>query len=360
MTSKTFYEGQRSVNPNQRVYILTRSAFPGLQRYSASTWSGDIQGTWKTLKLQIPAGLNFCLAGIPYWTTDIGGHIMSFKYLGNNAPEVKEEWRELMIRWFQYGTFCPIFRNHAAYPNEMYHIAPPEHKAYQAMMKFAKLRYRLMPYIYSLAAKVTFDNYTIMRGLVFDFQDDPKVYDIGDQFMFGPSVLINPVTDYQVTQRTLYLPRNNGGWYDMWSGKYFPGEQTVQANTPYDEIPIFIQAGSIIPFGPEIQYTSEKPADPILLYLYSGADGEFNLYEDEEINFNYTSGVYSIIQISYHDTDKTLTIHKRKGEFPGMRKKRTFNVVFISKDSPAKLDFDTRTFKSISYDGEEKTVNLTE
>ncbi len=217
MNSKAVYEGQRKTNPNKRVFILTRSAFAGQQRYSAATWSGDVAARWEDLRNQISAGLNFSISGIPYWTTDIGGFAVEPRYENPNESDL-EEWRELKTRWFQFGTFCPLLRVHGEFPyREMFNIAPEDHPAYKTMLAYDKLRYRLMPYIYSLNGMVTQNDYTIMRALVMDFQNDKNVLNIGDQFMFGPSLLINPVTEYKADQRNVYLTGRTG-WYDFNQG----------------------------------------------------------------------------------------------------------------------------------------------
>jgi alpha-D-xyloside xylohydrolase len=355
INSKTVYEGQREVSPNQRVFILTRSAFAGQQRYSAATWSGDVAARWYDLKMQIAAGLNFSLSGIPYWTTDIGGFAVEPRFERPNESDL-EEWRELNTRWFQFGTFCPLFRVHGQFPyREMFNIAPDDHPAYKTMLAYDKLRYRLMPYIYSLSGMVTHHDYTIMRGLVMDFGNDKNVLDINDQFMFGPALLINPVTDYKARERSVYLPERSG-WYDMKTGKYLDGGQTITANAPYTDIPIYVKEGSIIPCGPEVQYTSEKPADPIRLFVYTGADAFFELYEDEDINYNYEKGMFSFIPFRFTQNNMTLTIGKRKGEFPGMLKSRTFEIVWITEDKPRALDFKIKADKVVTYTGEEISI----
>jgi alpha-D-xyloside xylohydrolase len=351
------YEGQRQANPNQRVFILTRSAFPGQQRYAATTWSGDIATRWFDLRAQISAGLNFSLSGIPYWTTDIGGFAVEPRYERPNETDL-DEWRELNTRWFQFGTFCPIFRVHGQFPfREMFNIAPDDHPAYQTMLAYDKLRYRLMPYIYSLTGMVTQNDYTIMRALVMDFNHDKKVLGIGDQFMFGPALLINPVTEYKARSRSLYLPKG-AGWYELQSGKFLTGGQTIQADAPYTEIPIYVKAGSIIPCGPEIQYASEKPADPIRLFVYTGSNGSFTLYEDEDTNYNYESGKFALIPFRYDEKKKELVIGKREGEFAGMLEKRTFEIAWISDSKPSKLDFQTKPDAIVTYNGTEQTVKM--
>ncbi len=356
MNAKGIYEGQRRSSPNQRVFILTRSAYAGQQRYSAVTWSGDIATRWYDLKSQISAGLNFCLSGIPYWTMDIGGFAVEPRFERNVKPEDLEEWRELNTRWFQFGTFCPIFRVHGQFPyREMFNLAPEDHPAYQTMLAYDKLRYRLMPYIYSLAGMVTHNDYTIMRALVMDFGYDSNVHNIGDQFMFGPAFLINPVTEYKARSRKVYLPEGTG-WYDFKTGRYYTGGQTIEAKAPYTDMPIYIKEGSIIPFGPAIQYTTEKPASHIRLIVYTGRDAVFTLYEDENINYNYEQGAYSKIPFVYNEAAKSLTIGAREGEFPGMLKSRTFEIVWVDKDNPVAFNLRATPAQAVRYNGREVTV----
>ena len=357
MNAKAVYEGQRLTNPNQRVYILTRSAFAGQQRYSATTWSGDIASRWYDLKAQISSGMNFCLSGIPYWSMDIGGFSVELRYEHPSAADL-DEWRELNTRWVQFGTFVPIFRVHGQFPlREVYNLAPDNHPAYQSIVAYDKLRYRLMPYIYSLTAMVTHQDYTIMRGLVMDFENDKKVLDINDQFMFGPAFLVSPVSVYKSRSRAVYLPSGNY-WYEFKTGKSFAGGQTIQAEAPYSEIPLFIKAGSIIPCGPEIQYTTEKPADPIQLFVYTGSDGSFTLYEDESTNYNYEKGKFSTIPLSYDEKEHTLNIGKRQGEYPGMLETRTFEIKWITRNKPSGLDFQTKPDAIILYNGNEQSIHM--
>lgn len=351
------YEGQRSTKPDQRVFILTRSAFAGLQRYSAANWSGDIAARWHDMKAQIPCGLNFCMSGIPYWTMDIGGFAVESRYYNAKGADL-DEWRELMTRWYQFGSFVPIFRSHGQYPyREMYNIAPESHPAYQAMLSFDKLRYRLLPYIYSLAGHTYLNDYTIMRGLAMDFGNDTAVNNIDDQYMFGPSLLISPVYEYKARKRSVYLP-GTCGWYDLFTGKYFSGGQKILADAPYSSIPVFVKEGSIIPVGPEIQHTMQKPSESITLFVYCGGDGEFTLYEDEGINYNYENGAFSLIPITYKDSARTITIGSRKGEFAGMLNTRTFNVVIISKDKPSALNVAAAPDRVIQYEGSEIAIHL--
>lgn len=357
MNAKGIYEHQRQTKPDQRAFILTRSAFAGQQRYAAATWSGDVAARWYDLKVQIPAGLNFCLSGIPYWTTDIGGFAVEPRFERPNEADL-EEWRELMTRWFQFGAFCPIFRVHGQFPyREIFHVAPEDHLAYQSMLAYDKLRYRLMPYVYSLAGMVTHQHYTIMRALIMDFQNDPNVLNIGDQFMFGPALLVNPITEYHARSRRVYLPAGTG-WYELKSGRYFKGGQTITADAPYTDIPIFVRAGSILPCGPEIQYAMEKPAEPIRLFVYAGADGSFTLYEDEGINYKYELGQFAIIPFRYHEQKRALYVGQRQGDFPGMLQKRTFEIVFIQPQKPVGLNFQIIPDVTVLYDGNEKAIVL--
>ncbi|SFD55169.1 alpha-D-xyloside xylohydrolase [Chitinophaga sp. CF118] len=354
--AKGIYEGQRKENPDQRVFILTRSAFAGIQHYGAATWSGDIASRFDELARQIPAGLNFSLSGLPYWTTDIGGFYVEDKY---DQPDPKgadlQEWRELNTRWFQYGAFCPLFRSHGQYPyREPFNIAPENSQEFKSMLYYDQLRYRLMPYIYSLAGHAYHDGYTLMRGLIMDFDKDTTVQHIGDQFMFGPSLLVNPVYTYKARSRKLYLPANTG-WYNIYNGQYTEGGKYITADAPLDRMPLYVKAGSIIPIGPALQYTSQLPADTITLFVYTGSNGKFSLYEDEGVNYNYEKGQFSTISFNYNEASKTLTIGKREGSFPGMLKQRSFRVV---KANGAGLNFDTKNGKLISYTGEEQNIPL--
>jgi alpha-D-xyloside xylohydrolase len=354
--AKGIYEGQRSTDPDKRVFLLTRSGFAGSQRYAATIWSGDIGSTWQDMKNQISAGVNFSMAGLPYWTMDIGGFVVPEKFEKPNAESL-EEWRELNARWTQFGAFVPLFRVHGQFPfREIFNIAPDDHPAYKSFLYYDQLRYRLMPYIYSLAGAAYHDNYTIMRGLAMDFAKDTAVLNIGDQYMFGSSLLINPVCGYKKTSRELYLPKC-AGWYDLYSGKFYAGAQKINADAPYERMPVFVKAGSIIPFGPELQYTAEKPADTITLNVYTGADASFNLYEDEGTNYNYEKGAFSIIPIKYNEATKTITIDDRQGSFNGMLQKGIFRINIISPNNAKHLDFDASD-KEATYDGKKITIKL--
>jgi alpha-D-xyloside xylohydrolase len=511
MTTTAVYEGQRRETSDKRVYILTRSAFAGQQRNAATTWSGDIIASWDVFHRQIPAGLNFCFAGIPYWTTDIGGFFVNVPGGSKN-----DMYRELFTRWYQYGAFCPIFRVHGTNtPREIWWFGEPGDRSYDAQLKFNNLRHRLMPYTYSLGWKVTHENYTMMRGLAFDFARDSRVYNIDDQFMFGPSLLVNPVTvpmyrawatadsgsiippkyllalngkpgltgeyyegmdfgkkfatrkdsiidfnwgedvpmngmpqdsftvrwrgkivapetgEYSINTitddgarvwvdnkqiiddwtghaplinsgkvhleagksydvkfeyydywlgavaqlrwilpsqqkpdtialpektRKVYLPGQTA-WIDFWTGETFAGGQTITAPAPIDIMPLYVKAGSTIPMGPYLQYATQKPADPIELRIYPGADGTFEMYEDENDNYNYEKGKYAIIPFSWNDKGRTLTIGDRAGAFAGMLRERTFNIVLVSRAAGTGVE-PSKISKALRYTGKRMTIEM--
>ncbi len=506
MTTRGVYEHQRQATDKKRVYILTRSAFAGQQRYGATTWSGDIVATWDVLRKQIPAGLNFCLSGIPYWTTDIGAFGVR-----DSMGCWSEAYRELYTRWFQFGAFCPMFRSHGTdTPREIWRFGEKGYWAYDTLVKFDNLRYRLLPYIYSLAWKVTHEGYTMMRGLAFDFPGDRRALNIPGEFMFGPAFLVNPVTkpmyfknkikgdlipsenlfaqdgrthgltaeffngtqfEKFVEKRTvpvvdfdwndgsrparvndeyysirfsgqvltkeagdyIFLTTSNDGirlwvngqliidnwtdhhaitdvgkitlpantrceiridyyqtrfsavtrlewitpkhspdvythkipppktwpvylpgamkWYDFWTGESFAGGQTIDAPAPIDQMPLFIKAGSLIPMGPFLQYATEKPEDPIELRIYSGADGEFTLYEDENDGYDYEKGIYAVIPIRWKEKTRTLILDPRRGEFPGMKKDRTFQIVLVRPGHGVGVRSTVTPDRVISYKG---------
>ena len=365
MNAQAIYEGQRGVDSDKRVFLLTRSGFAGLQRYSTATWSGDIASRWEDMKAQISAGLNFSMAGVPYWTMDIGGFCVERRYekgqrefdkTGIENADLKE-WRELNTRWYQFGAFAPLFRAHGQFPyREVYNIAPDNHSAYKSIVYYTKLRYNMMPYIYSLAGMTYFKDYTIMRALVMDFEKDTNVNNIGDQYMFGPSLMVCPVYKYGARYREVYFPETTG-WYDFYTGKYVRGGQTLKVDAPYEKMPLYAHEGAIIPFGPNLQYTSEKPADKITLYIYGGQNGSFTLYEDEGDNYNYEKGKYATIEFTYDEASKSLMIGNRKGEFKGMLKERSFNVIFVDKSNPQPFDLKTKG-KAVKYKGSKVTVKL--
>ena len=321
MTTTAIHDGQRAASSDKRVFILTRSAYAGQQRNGAVTWSGDITGDWATFQKQIPAGLNFSLSGLPYWTTDIGGYFLS----GLGGPG-SAGYTELYERWFQFGGFCPMFRTHGTGPDR--NIYSFGTAAQPVLLGVDQLRYRLLPYIYSLSWMVTHDAYTMMRALVFDFAGDAMALDIPDEYMFGPAFLVSPVTAAGAMSRSVYLPANTT-WYDFWSGATTAGGQNVTAPAPIDHLPLYVRGGSILPMGPVVQYSTEKSADPIELRVYAGADATFTLYEDENDNYDYEKGVLATIPLTWKDASKTLTIGARAGTFPGMLQSRTFHVVFV-------------------------------
>ncbi|MGH9546610.1 MAG: glycoside hydrolase family 31 protein [Terriglobales bacterium] len=346
MTTGAVYEGQRSASDKKRVFILSRSAFAGDQRYAVTAWSGDINSDFFSFRRQIPAGLNFALSGIPYWTTDIGGFV-------SGDPD-DPAYRELFIRWFQYGTFNPILRVHGTRKtnqNELWSYGPDAQKI---LVNFDRLRYRMLPYIYSLAWKTTSESYTPMRPLVMDFRTDVRAQNTGDEFMFGPAFLVSPVTEPDATTRRLYLPESK--WYDFWTGSALAGGQTVDASAPLDRLPLYIRAGSILPLGPDEEWSTEKPADPIELRIYRGADGDFTLYEDENDNYDYEKGAYATISLHWDDAKQALTIGDRKGQFPGMLASRTFRVVFVSEKHGAGIDPEDQPDKTVPYSGKQVVV----
>lgn len=357
--ARGIYEGQREKNPVDRVFILTRSGFAGMQRYGTTTWSGDIGTTWEDMKAQIPAGINFSMSGLPYWTMDIGGFCVQKKFeRATEGSEAMNEWRELNTRWYQFGTFAPLFRVHGQYPfREIYNIAPENHPTYKSMLYYNKLRYRLMPYIYSITGAVYHNDYTIMRGLAMDFPQDKKVWNIDDQFMFGPSLLVCPVYEYKARQRDVYFPGNDG-WYDLYSGKHVDGGQKATVDAPYERMPLFVREGSILPAGPEIEYTNQKPDAPIDIYVYTGKDGSFELYEDESTNYNYENGKFSIIRFDYSENEKTLTILPRKGEFDGMINERVFRIHKVSKEDAVPFLSEKGLVQTVNYNGDTAKISL--
>lgn len=359
--SKGIYKGWRRDIPNKRAFFLIRQSFAGEQRNAATLWSSDISCSFAAYKAQVPQGINACVSGIPYWTSDIGGYHYHW-----TAPDwSKPEFRELFTRWFQFGTFSPIFRIHgkgerAIFSNNW------DPATRDILLKYDKLRYRLLPYIYSLAGKVTQDNYTIMRSLAFDFRQDAKVYNIPDQYMFGPAFMVNPVTEQLYTganlgsgkhTRDVYLPAGTT-WFDFWTGKKYDGGQTLNVDVPMVTMPLYVKAGSIVPMGPVMQYATEKPASVVELRIYPGANGRFQFYEDENDNYNYEKGKYSTFIINWNDKLKQLSLTTAKGSFNGMLKQRKFNVVLVNDahgaDSTPAVKFD----KTFTYSGKAMLVKL--
>jgi alpha-D-xyloside xylohydrolase len=341
LTEEGVYKGQRSTSSDKRVFILGRSAFAGSQRAAVTAWSGDILSNFESFKRQIPAGLNYSISGLPYWTTDIGGFVSG----DPNDPA----YRELFIRWFQFGTFSPIFRVHGTRSTDQNELWSYGTEAQKILTDYDRLRYELMPYIYSVAWKTTNDGYTPMRPLIMDFRTDARVLNVGDQFMFGPAILVNPVTEEKATSRHLYLPKTK--WFDFWTGTEVTGGRAIDAPAPLDRLPLFVRAGSIIPMGPDVQYAAEKPGSPIELRVYPGADGDFVLYEDENDNYNYEKGAYSVIPFHWDDAKHTLTIGARKGQFPGMIQSRKFRVVVVRNDHGIGIGGTAQVDKEAEYSG---------
>jgi alpha-D-xyloside xylohydrolase len=373
--SEGIYKGQRAVTRDKRVVNLTRSAYAGQQRYATITWSGDLSANWETLRQQIPAGLNFCVTGLPYWTLDIGAFFVRKKpelwfWCGDYEQGVDDPgYRELYARWFQYGSFLPMFRAHGTdTPREIWHFGNPGEPVYETLVKYLYLRYRLLPYIYSLAGQVTHQDYTIMRVLSFDFRHDSKVYNIDDEYMFGPAFLVCPVTKPMYfaansvplegveKTRPVYLP-SGGDWYDFWSGRRYIGGQTIPAEAPLETMPLYVRAGSIIPIGPRIQFAGDQPDAPVELWVYPGRDGAFMLYEDEDDNYNYEQGSFATIHITWKDSTRQLTLDDRRGNYPGMQASKVFRVVIADGKPFDPLAEETRG-REISFDGKRLAVDL--
>jgi alpha-D-xyloside xylohydrolase len=360
MHSTGLYKNWRSDIANKRAFFLIRQAFAGQQRNASTLWSSDITCTFGSYKVQVPQGINACASGIPYWTSDIGGYHFNW-----TAPEWNTAAnRELFTRWFQFGTFCPIFRIHGKGERALF-SSNWDTATKTILLYYDNLRYRLMPYIYSLAWMVTNENYTIMRALAFDFRTDGAINTIQDQYMFGPAFLVNPVTAQlyssdenagsAIKTRKVYLP-NSTSWYDFWTGESYSGGQTIDAAAPMDIIPLYIKAGSIIPMGPFLQYATEKEADTIELRIYTGADGQFTLYEDENDNYNYEKGKYSEIPVTYNDAGKLLIIGNKKGTYDGLPHNKTFNIVWVRKGYGYGLYTPYRCDTTINYNGSQLVI----
>ena len=341
MVSKAVYEGQRESTSEKRVCILTRSAFSGHQRYGVINWSGDIGGNWDTYRRQIVAGLNFTISGLPYWTTDIGGF-----FRPGHSQYTDENFHELLLRWYQWSVFNPIFRMHG-YMSE---TEPWKfgQKVEDNMRKMLNLRYQLLPYIYSEAWQVTSKGSTMMRPLVMDFANDAEAVKQAYQFMFGKAFLVAPITEAGTTQRNVYLPKA-AEWYNFWSDKRFAGGQSVLVDAPIDQIPVFVKAGSIVPVGPVVQYSDQNSNETLELRIYEGANGEFTFYEDEGDNYNYENGKFSTITFVWNDDAKTLTINDRAGDFEGMLESRQFDVKIIGQNSIE---------KTVDYTGNKETLQF--
>jgi alpha-D-xyloside xylohydrolase len=348
--SQATYDGQRGAATGKRVVILSRCAYLGQQRYAAAVWSGDISGDWLTFARQIPAGLNYSITGLPYWTTDTGG----FFHPPNQYAS--PDYNELLTRWFQWSTFCPILRIHGyGTATEIWNWLP---NTQTNLIAFDQLRYRMLPYNYSVAWKITTERYTPMRALMMDFPADTNGLALADEYMFGPAFLVCPVTTPQATTRAVYLP-SGANWVDFWTGEPYAGGNALTANAPANILPLYVRAGSIVPFGPVMQYTSEKPADPLELRIYRGADGEFTLYEDEGDNYNYEKGAFATISFAWNESKETLTIGKRSGQFPGMLEDRTIRVIFVSPGNGIGMASEEKPDAVVHYIGKPLTVRST-
>lgn len=345
--TKAVYEGQRSTAPSQRVFILTRAAYAGQQRYAAASWSGDIGAGWEDLRLQIPAGLNFTASGIPYWTTDVGGF---------GRPDDQHEssaYHEVLTRWFEYGVFCPLFRIHGN--NSETEIWKYGTEVESTFLRYDELRYRLLPYTYSTAWRVTHDGYTLMRALPLDYRNDLAVANIDDEFMFGPSMLVSSVTEPGATRRDVYLPKEKG-WVDFWSGRREAGGRTTVADAPLDKIPLFLKAGSILPLGPKEQFASQI-AGPIELRIYTGADGEIMLYDDDGLTYNYENGQYTETLVRWNDATRKLTIGPRRGSYKNGAATQVFRIVWVRPGHGVGIDPETNPDAEVVFNGTATNVS---
>ena len=378
-TVRGIYQAQRKEAEKKRVFIMTRSSYAGQQHYGSNMWSGDVNSSWDMLRKQVPAGLSFTLTGNPNFNTDIGGFFCgSYNTKGSGSAPKNPQFQELYVRWMQYGLFCPVFRSHGTEaPREIWQFGKKGEPVYDAIEKQIRLRYRLLPYLYSTAWQVTSNNDSYMRPLFSDFAADKKVWNMTDEFMFGRSILAAPIVNPQYTEEkiirtnemtgwdrktvsdgssvggvdwsekktaTKYLPKG-ALWYDFWTGKRYKGGQDVVLETSFDQVPMFVRAGSILPLGSEMQYVGEKSWDNLELRIYPGADADFTLYEDEGDNYNYEKGVYTIIPIHWNDKAHKLTIGKREGQYPGMLEKRQFTLVWPD-----------GTSQVVTYEGKEITI----
>jgi len=360
-TVKGVYEHQRATSPQtqKRVFIMTRSAFAGQQHYGSNMWSGDVTSSWDMLRKQIPAGLSFTLTGNPNFNTDIGGFFCgAYNTMGPGSAPRNPQYQELYVRWMQYGLFCPIFRSHGAdAPREIWQFGQKGEPVYDAIEDMIRLRYRLIPYLYSTAHQVTSHDESYLRPLFSDFASDKRVWNMTDELMFGRSILAAPIVEPQYTvtdsiapdwkqpkTAVKYLPKGTR-WYDFWTNQTYKGGQDINLQTALNRVPMFVRAGSILPLGSVMQYTGQQAWDKLEIRVYPGADGTFTLYEDEGDNYNYEQGVFSTITFSWDESRQVLTIGSRQGSFPGMLNSRLFHVVWPD-----------GTSKDIKYEGEEITV----
>ena len=359
--SKGLYTNWRKDIPGKRAFFLIRQSFAGEQRNAATLWSSDISCSFEAFKVQVPQGINACASGIPYWTSDIGGYHFHW-----TAPDWSQpDKQELFTRWFQFGVFCPIFRIHGKGERALFSKNWSD-ETRKTLLDYDKLRYRLLPYIYSLVGRVNTENYTIMRALSFDFRNDAGVYNIPDQYMFGPAFMVNPVTEQIYTganaatakhTRNVYLPKATQ-WYDFWTGQLYKGGQTIAAAAPLNTIPLYIKAGSIVPMGPVMEYATEKPADTLEVRIYAGANGTFTMYEDENDNYNYEKGAAATFTFNWNDKNRQLSVSAIKGSFAGMLQKRVFNIVLVKGAYGSGIAATAKANKSIVYVGKALSVSL--
>jgi alpha-D-xyloside xylohydrolase len=356
------YNHWRADIAGKRAFFLVRQAFAGQQRNATTLWSSDITCSWRAFQSQVPQGINACASGIPYWTSDIGGY-RDFNWTAPNwtLPSNKE----LFTRWFQFGTFSPIFRIHGKGERALFSDNWDD-KMKAILLNYDNLRYRLLPYIYSMTWKVTNEGYTLMRSLAFDFMNDANINSIPDQYMFGTAFLVSPVTERMISlergaptkpSRKVYLPKS-ALWYDFWTGEKFPGGQTIDAPAPIETIPLFIRAGSIVPMGPFLQYATEKAADPLEIRIYPGANGTFTLYEDENDNYNYEKGSLATIAFQWNDATRTFSVGKRQGSYPGMINERTFNIIVVGTSQTTGVGLTELPDKVLRYNGQAVTIKL--
>ncbi|MFP5039343.1 TIM-barrel domain-containing protein [Parasediminibacterium sp. JCM 36343] len=345
------YDHQRQTTDAKRVAILTRSAFAGQQRYAANTWSGDIHSDWQTFRKQIAAGLSFSLCGIPYWNTDIGGFFAGAFVKDGGARN--PAFQELYTRWLQFGAFTPMMRSHGtAVPREIYQFGQRGDSIFDIQEKFINLRYSLLPYLYATAWQVTSHSGSIMRALFMDYAKDKKVYAIDNEYLYGKSILVTPVTEKGTKKQAVYLPEGTN-WVDFWTGVSVHGGQTIEKPTPMNILPLYVKAGSIIPWGPKVQFAEEKKWDDLEIRVYPDADADFVLYEDENNNYNYEKGSYTEIAFHWTNTSKTLTISDRKGSFNGMLASRKFNIVLVNEKNVLGTNSSAKYDKVIVYNGKQ-------
>lgn len=339
LVNRTVYEGCRTDMPQKRTMILTRCGFPGIQRYGAAMWTGDVGNDWETFRRQIASGLSMAASGMPWWTYDAGG------FFRPGDQYTNDDYIQRMIRWIQAGTFMPLMRVHGfTSETEPWRYGA---EAERIIGNAIKWRYRLLPYIYSLSHKVSSEGYTMMRPLVFDYPDDKNALAVKHDYMLGGNLLILPVTEPSITSRTAYLPAAKGGWYDLYDNSHLDGGREHNINVTMENIPVYVKAGSILPMSHDKQYTGDLKDEPLEIAIYTGNDGEFSLYEDEGDNYNYENGACSTIDMKWNDKSRTLEIASRKGSYPGMNKNRKFNITV--NDQPS---------RTIDYNGNKTTLKL--